>query len=475
MTVWRIEMSGFIQELSQHAISILSLAAAPLLIWTMLVIVVLLLLRSGERLHVLYHYQLRLACLVALPAGLVTLLLIDLVSAVMAGAAQSPLKLIVLEAPLELVISEGTGADSASLPNWFGLVLFVYGSGLLVMLGRLVMEWIRLRLLNRSFALFRLESLETLSLANRRLAASCRSAVRVAFSREGMTPVTYGWSQPVIVIPASLIRDSEKLNLVVRHELMHVRNGDYGVHLLASLIRAIFWFHPLVYLLHHQLVEYREMRCDSLVLSDPDISRKAYASVLLELLPLPGLNRSVSVNMAHESSNLKQRINKMKIEKRGSIPIKSSLSLFCGLTIAVILLMSCADIQQNPGEPELAGPDPAEDMEPRSDEDGDYYTVVEEMPELIGGLSSLQERIQYPESAKQAGKEGRVYVQFIVNEEGEVENPRIMRGIGGGADEAALEAVSQATFKPGRQRGQPVRVQYALPIVFKLNAEDAEP
>src|SRR5690625_7229411 len=75
------------------------------------------------------------------------------------------------------------------------------------------------------------------------------------------------------------------------------------------------------------------------------------------------------------------------------------------------------------------------------------------MPELIGGLSSLQERIQYPESAKQAGKEGRVYVQFIVNEEGEVENPRIMRGIGGGADEAALERSEERRVgKEGRSR-----------------------
>src|SRR5690625_5883092 len=109
--------------------------------------------------------------------------------------------------------------------------------------------------------------------------------------------------------------------------------------------------------------------------------------MMMELLRLHGFNRIVSVNMAHESSNLKQRINKMKIEQRGSIPIKSSLSLFCGLTIAVILLMSCADIQQNPGEPELAGPDPAEDMELRSDEDGEYNIVDEELPKMIGWLT----------------------------------------------------------------------------------------
>lgn len=99
----------------------------------------------------------------------------------------------------------------------------------------------------------------------------------------------------------------------------------------------------------------------------------------------------------------------------------------------------------------------------------DYYIVVEKMPELIGGLASLQQHIKYPPEAKEAGIEGRVIVQFIVNKQGQVENPQIIRGIGGGADEAALEAVNLAKFKPGLQRGEPVRVQYSLPIVFKLS------
>lgn len=98
----------------------------------------------------------------------------------------------------------------------------------------------------------------------------------------------------------------------------------------------------------------------------------------------------------------------------------------------------------------------------------DFFTVVEQMPELIGGLAELQSNIQYPEQARRAGIEGRVYVQFIVNEEGEVENPQVIRGIGGGCDEEALRAVRQAQFRPGMQRGRPVRVQYSLPIVFRL-------
>jgi len=99
---------------------------------------------------------------------------------------------------------------------------------------------------------------------------------------------------------------------------------------------------------------------------------------------------------------------------------------------------------------------------------------VEEMPELIGGLASIQQHITYPEEAREAGIQGRVYIQFIVNEEGQVEDPRVIRGIGGGADEVALEAVKKAEFNPGLQRGEPVRVQYSLPVVFQLQQEESE-
>jgi len=106
---------------------------------------------------------------------------------------------------------------------------------------------------------------------------------------------------------------------------------------------------------------------------------------------------------------------------------------------------------------------------PKSEEtQDDFFVVVEQMPQLIGGLASLQKKVKYPEMARRAAIEGRVTIQFIVSEQGEVENPRVIRGIGGGCDEEALKAVMTARFKPGMQRGRPVRVQYSLPIVFRF-------
>ena len=108
---------------------------------------------------------------------------------------------------------------------------------------------------------------------------------------------------------------------------------------------------------------------------------------------------------------------------------------------------------------------------PRNDEpEDDFFVVVENMPQLVGGLAALQRKVSYPEIARRAGIEGRVTIQFIVNEKGQVENPRVIRGIGGGCDEEALKAVKTARFTPGMQRGRPVKVQYSLPIVFRLQS-----
>jgi TonB family protein len=116
--------------------------------------------------------------------------------------------------------------------------------------------------------------------------------------------------------------------------------------------------------------------------------------------------------------------------------------------------------------------DPSDFPQPGDEPQEDYYVVVREMPELIGGLQSIQQNVRYPEMARRAGIEGRVYIQFIVNEQGDVENAQVIRGIGGGADEEALRVVNEAKFRPGMHRGEPVRVLYSLPINFRMASND---
>lgn len=115
-------------------------------------------------------------------------------------------------------------------------------------------------------------------------------------------------------------------------------------------------------------------------------------------------------------------------------------------------------------EIEAPPPPPKEEIE----EEPTYFVAVEEMPGPIGGIRAIQEKIVYPEIAKRAGVEGKVYVLAFVDEGGIVTKAQIIKGIGAGCDEAALNAVLKTKFTPGKQRGKPVKVQVSIPIIFKL-------
>jgi TonB family protein len=98
-----------------------------------------------------------------------------------------------------------------------------------------------------------------------------------------------------------------------------------------------------------------------------------------------------------------------------------------------------------------------------------YFVAAEEMPSPIGGLKAIQEKIVYPEKAKQNGIEGRVYVKAYINKEGIVEKVDVIKGIGYGCDSVAVAAVKQTKFKPGSQRGKKIPMQVSIPVNFQLN------
>ena len=106
-------------------------------------------------------------------------------------------------------------------------------------------------------------------------------------------------------------------------------------------------------------------------------------------------------------------------------------------------------------------------------EEAEIFTVVEEMPSFPGGMEKLPEylakNIKYPQMARESGIQGRVFVYFVVEPDGSVSKVQVLRGIGGGCDEEAIRVVkNMPKWKPGKQRGKPVRVSYNLPVNFQL-------
>ncbi len=151
---------------------------------------------------------------------------------------------------------------------------------------------------------------------------------------------------------------------------------------------------------------------------------------------------------------------------RPPIPVEDAGSIFEGLItdlprVPESISVGPPDPPTLPELPTLTNPEPAYD-------ENRVFEIVEVMPELIGGIAGLQARIVYPTFAVRARLEGRVIVRFIVNADGSVSDAEVVNGIGGGCDEAALDAVRSARFTPGIQGGKAVRVRFAVPITFRL-------
>lgn len=124
------------------------------------------------------------------------------------------------------------------------------------------------------------------------------------------------------------------------------------------------------------------------------------------------------------------------------------------------------EIDLEPGSETTVPPPP----EPASEKERDEpFVVVEQMPEPKGGLSALYENLEYPRAARQAGVEGRVVLQFIVRPDGSVEDVTVLKGVNRWLDKAAIEAVKETEFTPGRQRDRAVPVRMTLPVTFRLN------
>ncbi|SOE23122.1 TonB family C-terminal domain-containing protein [Spirosomataceae bacterium TFI 002] len=148
------------------------------------------------------------------------------------------------------------------------------------------------------------------------------------------------------------------------------------------------------------------------------------------------------------------------------------LHLFIILVFTGLVITSCSNEDFMMAEPVVS--DEVQKASPKELNGEPIFTAVENQPEFLGGVKAMYEHIgneiHYPKSAQERGIEGRVFVKFIVDKEGNVQNPVILKGTYPEIDEEALRVVSNLPkWEPGKQNGKPVNVYFTMPIVFKLN------
>ena len=254
-----------------------------------------------------------------------------------------------------------------------------------------------------------------------------------------------------------------QLRQILTHEQTHVTQWHSVDALLSQLFVAAFWFNPIAWLMRVQVRSNLEYLADRSVLCE-GMDKKAYQYHLLAV--------AYRKNVATITNNfnvlpLKKRIKMMN--KQTSNPLaRLKYLLFVPLTIA-LMAMNSSVIRANVQKKVVKTTKTTK----KADASNKVYEVVEQMPTFPGGdaalMKYLAENIKYPVSAQKAKEQGRVVVQFIVEKDGTVTGVKTVRSVTPALDAEAVRVIkAMPKWTPGKQGGQPVRVNYNVPVSFRL-------
>ena len=354
---------------------------------------------------------------------------------------------------------------------WPLVLLAVYGVGVLFFLGRNLLSLIRLGQLLRGT---RREDI-------RRYVADAPRILLFVHER-GIAP--FSWMRYIVIARKDLEEDGRPILL---HELAHIRCGHSWDLLLADLCCFVQWFNPAAWLLKQELQAVHEYEADEAVLR-AGVNAREYQLLLIKKAVGTRLY-SMANSLNH--SKLKKRITMM--QRRKSNPWARA-KLFYVLPLAAVAVAAFARPEVSGVSNELSAAkvtDLAEIVKEKTVEsvpqdtvkaDGlqgknsTVYDMVEQAPAFPGGpqamMQFIKDNLKYPQIAKENGIQGRVILQFVVDETGKVTDPKVIRSIDPSLDTEAIRLVlSMPRWIPGMQDGKAVAVKYTFPVMFSLGGE----
>jgi len=261
--------------------------------------------------------------------------------------------------------------------------------------------------------------------------------------------------------------NSAGMKEMLAHEMEHVKQAHSIDVLVMEVVTILQWYNPFVWLLKRSLRENHEFLADHGALK-PGTSSAAYRMLLLNATigQQPVIANNFNYSMI---KNRIQMITRIKSSKA------STLKLTMGVVATMALLTFFACETKQPGAKPVDQPTEKEQVAnslPVQPEEK-IFSIVEQMPQYPGGEQALREfigkSVAYPDDAKKAGIQGKVFVSFVINKEGKVVNAKILRSANPSLDQEALRVIGlMPEWKPGMDKGEIVSVQYTLPISFKL-------
>ena len=304
----------------------------------------------------------------------------------------------------------------------------------------------------------------------------------------------FSWMRYIVLSRKDLEENGREILI---HELAHIRNRHSWDLLLADLCIFVQWFNPAAWLLKQELQTLHEYEADETVLREGVDARKYQMLLIKKAVG----TRLYSMANSFNHSSLKKRITMMLKEK--SNPWARMKYLYV-LPLAALAVTAFARPEVSAVTDEISSAkvnDLAEmvktnlpesvveavkdtlppgvihvPQEVKDDLKGTpVFEVVEQMPEYPdGGMAGLMEyfkkNMRYPEAAKEAGMQGRVTVQFVVNKDGSISGAKVLRSVEPDFDAEAIRLVNaMPKWKPGMQDGKPVPVKFTVPVKFMLD------
>ena len=351
--------------------------------------------------------------------------------------------------------------EGSAAPLWQVIVLAIYGLGMLSLLIRLAIVYVQVV----------------------RLVVKGKAVAQAGYGLDGISLRVHGgkekpfsWFRWVVVSEDDLCDGARE---ILTHEAAHVKAGHSWDIMLADAVIIMQWFNPLAWIMKNTLKDIHEFEADEAVIAS-GVNAKQYQ--LLIIKKAVGA-RLYSIANSFNHSLTKKRITMMCKEK--STPWSRAKALYV-LPVVAIAALSFSTVETAnatvsetlPKGNEIVADNEGELVENYlANDDEKVFQVCENAPEFPGGAEAMMkfiaENIKYPAAAKDAGKEGRAFVKFIVKKDGSITDAGIMKSSGDESlDAEAVRVVSSMPkWKPGMQGGKAVNVQFTLPVVFKLNAE----
>ena len=264
--------------------------------------------------------------------------------------------------------------------------------------------------------------------------------------------------------------DKESQHEILMHEKTHAKQWHSVDVIISEIINIVCWFNPFMWLLKSEIRLNLEYLADNKVV-ETSIDHKQYQ---YHLLGLTHISKQTGLYNNFNVSHLKRRIIMMN-KKRTRTAGRIKYALFAPLA-AALLLVSNIEAVARTVEKVMDASEATNTVPQDKPKEDQIFQICEVPPQFPGGvvewMKFLSANMKYPAEAKEKKQEGRVIVQFIVEKDGSITNAKVVRGVSPLLDQEALRVVGiMPKWNPATQRGQAVRVQYTLPVMFSLNGK----